>query len=351
MQDFFQYTEGKKMGIKNELGDIVIPAIYDFVVPLSDGLFTVREGGHTAYFDEKGNIALPFDNRYETYGNFTEGLARVQMHGKWGFINKNGEAVIAPQFYYADAFSNGMAIVRNAHDLHGAIDTSGNLVVGYRFAHLTSFVRGYAKFGDLQTWGLIDKTGQVVVPQQYIFIGDVYNKQVTVQVQQGDEYKEGVLTIGGSITWNNNLDHVNIFNKKKEAFSTACQQLIRNMYQTGCPCSYERMRHFIQWNKPVGFIDQEILFSALEPRLQRMTDDLLQCPVCGTCYRQKWEQYSAFLWVLNVAITAGNFVNRGAPVTYPVPIALGFYGYDTNKYSGQYEEQAIATVIGYLQAM
>jgi hypothetical protein len=349
LDDYFQYSEGNKMGIKNADGEIIIPAVYDFVVPISDGLFNVKEGNYTAYFNKEGNVVLPFENRYEVYGNFSEGLARIRANGKWGFIDKIGEEAIRPQFHYAEDFSDGRAIVRNEQDLHGAIDARGHLVIGYQFTTLTGFENGYAKFGDLNTWGLIDTAGNIVVPQKYIFIGDVYKNKVTVQVLEGDEYKEGILTIGGEVEWNNNLEHVNVFNKKKEEFLQACEQLIQEMYNTGCPCEYERFRDFIQWNKPVGFIDQEILFSAFAKKLVDTGNDLFQCNHCGTRYQQKWEQYSAFLWVLNVQITTpGAIEEKGAKLTGTVPVALGFYGYDIEKYNKKYVQQDIDAVISYL---
>ncbi len=141
------FTKAPRWASKLADGQIVIPAVYDFVAIPSDDLFTVTEGGHTAYFDKTGNVVLPFSNEYESYGNFTEGLARVMRNGKWGFINKMGEEVITPRYHYADEFADGMAIVRNEKDLHGAIDEWGNLVIGYQYPALTSFEKGYARFG------------------------------------------------------------------------------------------------------------------------------------------------------------------------------------------------------------
>jgi hypothetical protein len=350
LSTFLQFQEGNKMGVKSVDGQIIIPAVYDFITLPSNGLFTVTEGGHTAYFDEAGNVVLPFSNKYESYGNFTEGLARVMRNKKWGFINIAGEEVIRPQFHHADEFADGMAIVRNEKDLHGAINEQGMLVIDYRFPVLTPFEKGYAKFGDLKTWGLIDKNGAIVVPQQYISIGHVYRNTVTVQVLEGDEYKEGELTIGGQVKWNNNLDHLNELNRRKKQFAAACEQLVEGMYQSGCPCAYERFRDFIQWNKPVGFVDQELLFSAFLKKLAHLENEQFRCEHCGTVYAQKWTQYSAFMWVLNVTIAKiGSFINISAPVTDTIPIALGFYGYDIEKYNDKYVQHDIETVISYLK--
>lgn len=349
-QEYFQFYEGSKMGIKTADGQIIIPAVYDFVAIPSDNLFTVTEGGYTAYFDTAGDVVLSFSNLYESYGNFTEGLARVMRNGKWGFINRQGEEVIEPRFHFADEFAEGRSIVRNAQDLHGAIDTQGKLVIDYQFPALTGFVKGYAKFGDLKTWGLIDAAGNIVVPQIYVSIGQVYRNKVTVQALEGDDYKEGELTIGGGVEWNNNLDHVNAFNRQKEQFAAAVEQLINDMYQNGCPCEYERFRDYIQWNNPVGFVDQEILFSAFVKKLHDEGNNKFKCAYCGTVYEQNLEQYSAFMWVLNVSIAVtGKYINKGAPVAEYRPVALGFYGHIIEKYTNKYLQHDIGTVINYLK--
>ena len=90
-EEYFQFYEGNKMGINTADGQIIIPAVYDFVAIPSDDLFTVTEDGYTAYFDTAGEVVLSFSNLYESYGKFTEGLARVMLNGKWGFINRQGE--------------------------------------------------------------------------------------------------------------------------------------------------------------------------------------------------------------------------------------------------------------------
>ncbi|HEX6428220.1 MAG TPA: hypothetical protein VF008_11060, partial [Niastella sp.] len=65
---------------------------------------------------------------------------------------------------------------------------------------------------------------------------------------------------------------------------------------------------------------------------------------------QKWSQFSAFMWVLNVTIaTVGNFINKGAPAAAYLPVTLGFYGHDIEKYNDKYILHDIETVINYLK--
>jgi hypothetical protein len=56
------------------------------------------------------------------------------------------------------------------------------------------------------------------------------------------------------------------------------------------------------------------------------------------------------MWVLNVGIsTVGSFIDKGAPLTATIPVALGFYGYGIEKYNDKYVQNDIETVIGYLK--
>ena len=274
-KEYFQFNDGNKMGIETIEDGVIIPAVYDFVEPFSDGLFNVTKADSHAYFDSSGKIVIPFQNKYESYGNFTEGLARVSINEKWGYIDKSGQETIKPQFHFAEEFSNDIAVVRNSEDKYGAIDKTGNLIFDYQFRSLLRFENGYAKFGDYKTYGLIDKSGKIVVPQKYIYIGPVENNKVKVQIKEGENYKEGILTIGGSIEWNNNLDKVNEFNRNRKEFISLSEELIQTMYNEGCPCEYQRFRNYIQWDKPVSFLDQEEIFFIFSKHLEKETVILL----------------------------------------------------------------------------
>lgn len=349
-REYFQFYDGDKMGIKTIEDGVIIPAIYDFVEPFSDGLFNVTNADTHAYFDSNGKIVLPFQNKYESYGNFTEGLARVRINDKWGYIDKAGQEIIMPQFHFAEEFSNDIAIVRNIEDKHGAIDKTGKLIIDYQFRILTKFENGYARFGDYKTYGLIDKSGKIVVPQKFISIGSVEKNKVKVQIKEGENYKEGVLTIGGSIEWNNNLDKVNEFNRKRKEFISLSEELIQTMYNDGCPCEYQRFRNFIQWEKPISFLDQEELFFIFSKHLEKEGDSSFKCKSCGTTYLKAWEEYSIALQVINVKITkTGNFAEKGAKVKSIIPVTLGFRGYDLDKLKKTYKQTDNETVISYLK--
>ena len=63
------------------------------------------------YIDRRGRVVLRLDV-YLADG-FSEGLAAVMPFegGYWGYINKNGEMIIEPQYRRASMFENGVASV------------------------------------------------------------------------------------------------------------------------------------------------------------------------------------------------------------------------------------------------
>jgi len=49
--------------------------------------------------------------KYDWIGNFAEGLARVQLDGKWGYIDREGKEVIQIKYDGAGDFFEGRARV------------------------------------------------------------------------------------------------------------------------------------------------------------------------------------------------------------------------------------------------
>jgi len=84
-----RYMEQGKIGFMDENGVKVIPAIFEFVLPFSEGL---------AAFCEKCK-----EVRHDEY-------KRIEG-GKWGYINKSGEIVVDPEYDKAGSFKDGQAEV------------------------------------------------------------------------------------------------------------------------------------------------------------------------------------------------------------------------------------------------
>jgi len=142
-----------------------------FNVPLfSLGPEPVVQHGKYGYVDPKGQAVIPF--RYEIAGRFTEdGLAVVKVDGKYGYIDRRGDFVIPPRFDWASSFATAqedeLALVKIGGK-SGYIDRHGELVIPPQFDVALGFnADGLAgvKIGNL--WGAIDRRGRLAIPAKF----------------------------------------------------------------------------------------------------------------------------------------------------------------------------------------
>ena len=94
---------------KHKTGKVVIPLKYDEARSFSEGLAKVKLNGKCGYVDKSGNEVVPL--KYDYAGIFNEGLAAVKLNGKSGFVDKSGKVVVPLKYDGAGFFSEGLAVV------------------------------------------------------------------------------------------------------------------------------------------------------------------------------------------------------------------------------------------------
>ena len=109
--------------------------------------------------------------KYDKVGSFSEGLARVEKGGKYGFINKKGEEVVKVGKYEVEKvgkyteivrdFSEGLACVYK-DGKRGYINKKGKEVVKLKYDDASSFSEGIAPVREGDNWYIIDKKGKVI---------------------------------------------------------------------------------------------------------------------------------------------------------------------------------------------
>jgi len=171
---------GFQKGFIYQSGKFVFTSIYkpsspDIYTPQSYSA-TPRIGSYSVtpvVGDLSEGISLD-STRIDGVRSFSEGLAAVAVDGKWGYINKSGEVVIAPQFefgapsynsYYNSHlidFSEGLAAIV-LKGKYGFIDKTGSVVIQPEYDNVFPFSQGLAAAKTNGKWIFIDKTGEVVI--------------------------------------------------------------------------------------------------------------------------------------------------------------------------------------------
>ena len=150
-------------------------------------LWRVEVGGKYGYVDATGTYVIKPRSRYSL--GFSEGLAGFEAGEaegfKRGYIDRTDTVVIEPRFQAVRQFSEGRAAVRDGHKW-GYVDRTGRYVVEPRFDDAKPFSEGlacvnvggepdylhgysYSKGGK---WGYVDATGKLAIEPHFDSAGD-----------------------------------------------------------------------------------------------------------------------------------------------------------------------------------
>lgn len=190
----------RKYGFVDKTGKIVVPIIYDNAESFSEGLAAVSKNGKSGFINTQGKVVIPL--RYDTVGEFKEGFAMIGQGEKEGLINKQGKIIVQPTYDYVGNFSEGLAVVyqvvnqNSGKSKYGFINQSGKLIIPLSFTSASSFSDGVAivKTTDElnKNYTAIDKTGKTILhyPDKTL-----------------DKFNNGIAELGKNTTHDYELDH------------------------------------------------------------------------------------------------------------------------------------------------
>ncbi|MCC8154335.1 MAG: WG repeat-containing protein [Tannerellaceae bacterium] len=124
------------------------------------GLLAVEEKKKVSFFDYEGRFLSSMEGTYVMSGWFEEGFVPWGNKKRYGFMDTTGRMVIEPAFEYRDL---------------GEFEDDKFLIGGF-------FAGGLAVVKSGGKWGVIDKTGEYVLPCDYTDIHRVtkYNELLAV---------------------------------------------------------------------------------------------------------------------------------------------------------------------------
>ena len=133
----------------------------DLLIPVSN------DGERWGFINREGEFII--NPQFESADFFSDGLARVRSGGRMGYINKRGEFVIPAAFRDGTPFNDGAAFVVSDGGHPTAIDREGNVLFILSAAeHVSVFSDGLAMFiAQNGQHGFVDTRGTVVISPQF----------------------------------------------------------------------------------------------------------------------------------------------------------------------------------------
>lgn len=120
-------------GLINDQGKTIIPFEYEEAFFSDDDLVRCKKNGFWGFIDNQGKVIIPFI--YEYAREFCEDLSACKKNGLWGFIDKCGNNVIPFKFEWAGSFCNHYAKIKEKEIqstyFEQTVITSDNILAGY----------------------------------------------------------------------------------------------------------------------------------------------------------------------------------------------------------------------------
>lgn len=154
----------KKYGSVNTKGQWIHQPTYDKITPYNDEIAVAEKDTKFNILTDNGEV-YPCPSEVMDVKDFTEGMAPYKgKNDLFGFINKQGKAVIPAKYLSVGYFSKGLAWAKTVDQTIGFIDPTGNWVISPQFEAAKEFdiETGIAMVKKNGEWKLIQKNGQFV---------------------------------------------------------------------------------------------------------------------------------------------------------------------------------------------
>lgn len=223
---------GGKSGLIDKAGNVIVPFVYDSIysnnsssdreIPVND--FIVVKNGKRGVLDKSGKIVIPCN--YDSIRNTGTGIAIVgigeprppgggTIRGLWGLIDlQTGNEILPVKYREISPSDDFLLYTVYTENGAGVIDKAGNFIIPIgTYDFIANFNSGFTKVSKNGRWGLINRTGSIVVPLTYNEIDprndmDQFSNSVVTAVKN-DKY--GVLNISGEIVIPFNFDYGRVY--------------------------------------------------------------------------------------------------------------------------------------------
>jgi hypothetical protein len=191
----------------DKTGKITIRTNYPYGSGFSEGVAHLWTGDSTKYIDTNGVVIFSYHGMAN--GDFSGGYAEINYNSRHFYINKSGEIAIelpSSSKQYSN-FSDGLAEV---FDFSGTrkssfIDTSGKVIMPFKFAGINKFSEGFASFVDSSSLvGFINKDGEIKIAPQFEDVDYDGFKNGLCQVKKDRQW--GYINHNGEFVWKSQID-------------------------------------------------------------------------------------------------------------------------------------------------
>ena len=166
-----RFIQNGKMGVKSIQGNILIPAIHDYITQFRNGLAGVYSFKERRYaiINTDGHIVT--DYKYDDVcilrADIKDEVVPVIISNKMGLVSKFGFEIIPPKYDAIDFFDHSIQVRLN--EKWGVLDKNGNLLLPIKYDNCV-YMSNKCLHGIIEQdgkCGIINNDWRIVVPCEY----------------------------------------------------------------------------------------------------------------------------------------------------------------------------------------
>jgi len=151
--------------------DTVVGPKYDRVSKFVDNEALVWSKGRCALIDQNGTLLLSL--KYEEIKKFRHGVYKVRSGDKWGLLDNKYEEITSVKYDEIENFDKNL-LIASSDGKFSLLNNKGQKVTESSYDSISEFSdKGLAKVKRDNKYGLLDKTGKVLLPCKYYQLGDI----------------------------------------------------------------------------------------------------------------------------------------------------------------------------------
>ncbi|MFT6147964.1 MAG: hypothetical protein ACJAUH_000643 [Saprospiraceae bacterium] len=175
---------GAKYGYINDIGEEIIPPMYDDAT-LFDGQFAaVKIGSKWGAVDKSNGKVIDF--QYANMKPFNSEKCVAKKGSKWGIIDGNNKIIIPFKYKYLSNFNSDSVAIAKKGKSWGVINMAGKIIIDFNYKFdlnylsLMQLTDGYLWLQKNGFWGTVDLKNNVIIPFIYDEIQSIDGSEITV---------------------------------------------------------------------------------------------------------------------------------------------------------------------------
>jgi len=160
--------KGDKFGFLDDIGDLIVPIIYDEAYNYNDGGYAiVKKDGKYGIINRYSDVVLPLSYD-DIFPSISENLFIVLNNKLFGVVNfmKNPVVVFEPQFTKMKEFNGNLIAIAVKNGKYGIVDEYGEIITDFKYDRIYDFKQPATTFKIIDAdgkakYGVINSLGKV----------------------------------------------------------------------------------------------------------------------------------------------------------------------------------------------